>query len=65
MTEARSPNIWNRFLQHLIEWNVFSSEDEQSTIDDDQFRQNTTNSNSQLLQEQRIATRVYIITLTS
>jgi len=65
MTEARSSTIWNRFRQYVIEWNVFATEIEQSTVDNRSCNQNNTNPDPRLLQEQRIATRVYIICLTT
>ena len=58
MTEAESPNVLKRFHSHLIEWNVFTS--------DDQHDQRTVpNPDPRLLREQRIATRVYVICMTS
>jgi hypothetical protein len=60
MTEANSLNIWKKLRQHLIEWNLFRTDDI-----DDPDKQNTIDSNSELLKEQRISTRVYIILLTS
>jgi hypothetical protein len=50
MTEAESPNVLKRFHSHLIEWNVFTSDDQHDP---------------RLLREQRIATRVYVICMTS
>jgi hypothetical protein len=58
MTETRPPYLLNRFGQYLIEWNVFTSDDQQDG--DDQH-----NPDPQLLREQRIATRVYVISITS
>jgi hypothetical protein len=52
MTEATAPNLLKRFCRYLSEWNVFTSDDQQ-------------NPDPQLLREQRIATRVYIISMTS
>jgi hypothetical protein len=60
MTDANSSNIWKRFRQYLIEWNSFKTND-----NDDHDKQNTINSNLELLRQQRISTRVYIILLTS
>jgi hypothetical protein len=55
MTEAKPPNLFQRLHRNLIEWNVFVSEDQQPTPNPDLG----------LLREQRISTRVYIISLTS
>ncbi len=65
MTSVVPPNIWKRFCQHLIELNVFTVEYEQSIIDNGHGQQNTTHPDPRLLQEQRISTRVYIITFIS
>ncbi|CAF4124277.1 unnamed protein product, partial [Rotaria sp. Silwood2] len=55
--------MFNKFRQYLIEWNVFMSEDQNYNVNNGHSQQ-TTNTNPQLLQEQRIATRVYVISLT-
>jgi hypothetical protein len=58
MTEARPPHLFKRFHRYLIEWNVFKSDDQQDG--DEQYTPDP-----RLLREQRIATRVYIISMTS
>jgi hypothetical protein len=55
MTEAQPPKLLQRLHRNLIEWNVFVSEDQQPPPNPD----------LRLLREQRISTRVYIISLTN
>jgi len=58
--------MWNRFRRHVIEWNTFQSEGGVYVVNDDDDPQSPTNSSGvRLLHEQRIATRVYVVSLSS
>ncbi|CAF3814784.1 unnamed protein product [Rotaria magnacalcarata] len=54
----------NKFRQSLIEWNLFASEDQNDDMNSSPSRE-ITNADAQLLQEQRISTRLYVISLTT
>jgi hypothetical protein len=55
MTETISSSLIKRCRRHLIEWNLFTSDDQQDGHDLD----------PRLLREQRISSRIYVISMTS
>lgn len=56
--------MWRKIRHNLIEWNLFSSEDQNNTTRNNQDEP-TTIPQPRLLQGQRISTRLYIISMIS
>ncbi|CAF3419966.1 unnamed protein product [Rotaria socialis] len=54
----------NKIRQNLIEWNLFASEDQNDDMSSSPSRE-ITNADAHLLREQRISTRLYVISLTT